>query len=317
MTTKPLSESLNPWLAELIQAGTAPLSACPDESRETIAAYGVNFEDDKAVLIPGFKCLSQSDLLASLPARWGQQWDIRFHAVAASTNTALVELASHQSIDGTVVTADLQVSGKGRRGRPWISPIGYGVAASVGFEPDMPAHGLMGLSLAVGVTVVRALAALGVQGVSLKWPNDVLCDGAKLAGILVEVARTDPLRVVIGIGVNVGNESLIGPTVDQPTSDLTAYPHITREKLLAGLLARLSDDLNVFEREGFAPFRRDWESLHEYQGASVTLLQGTQKFDGVVRGVGLEGQLELATQSGLREFVAGEVSLRPRNGVRT
>ncbi|CAN0584070.1 unnamed protein product, partial [Laminaria digitata] len=215
------------------------------------------------------------------------QWRINCLPFTASTNTTLIELAEQQSIAGAVVTADLQVSGKGRRGRPWVSPIGYGVAVSVGFEPDLPAHKLMGLSLVVGVSVAKSLSALGVPGARLKWPNDVLLGGAKLAGILVEVASTDPLKAVIGIGINVGNESLADPQVDQPTSNLKGYPHITRAQLVGSLLASLSLDLTSFEREGFGPFREEWESLHEYQGKSVTLFQADQEIHGVVRGVGL------------------------------
>lgn len=310
------SSAIVSWLEQLIEEGRAPLASCPEEFRESIAAYGAVVDGDSVRLANNFRCLTPKDINSAAASGLSSSWQIQCHPVVASTNTTLMHRAEKASIARSLLTADLQVSGKGRRGRQWVSPIGYGVAISLGYEPKLPAHKLMGLSLVVGVSVVTALQAQNVPDVTLKWPNDVLRGGAKLAGILVEVARTDPLRVVIGIGINVGNESLATPVVDQVTSDLTSHPDLTRAQLLGGLLDELAGDLASFEKGGFACFRDEWESLHEYQGKSVTLYQADQQIHGVVRGVGLDGQLELATESGLREFVAGEVSLRQRQAPR-
>lgn len=305
-------EQLQGWLERLIRDGVAAVAECPAAYRDNLAPFGVSVAGGSAGLASNFVSLNSGDILAQRLGDRRSKWNIECQAVAASTNTTLVQRAENASIAEVALTADLQVSGKGRRGRHWISPIGYGVAVSVGYEPSLPPQRLMGLSLVVGVSVVTALSARGVRGATLKWPNDVLLGGAKLAGILVEVARTEPLRVVIGVGVNVGNESLAAPEVDQPAANLAAYPGLSRAQLLASLLDTLESDLARFDSDGFPGFRDQWESIHEYQGKSVTLIQGSEEIDGVARGVGLDGQLELATPAGLREFVAGEVSLRPR-----
>lgn len=314
MTSESALTSLNSWFEDLIRAGTASVETCPAEFRQSLEGYGVQIDADTAVLSERFSPLAAGTILAGTMASRSIPWKISCLPVTASTNTVLMEAAALESISYSVVTADLQVSGRGRRGRQWLSPVGYGLSISVGFEPQIAAHKLMGLSLVIGVSVAKTLSALGVTGATLKWPNDVLLNGAKLVGILVEVASTDPLRVVIGIGINVGTESLSSPQVDQATADLASYPELTRSRLASNLLGILGQDLQVFEAEGFKAFRNAWEALHEYQGKPVTLHQADQTIDGVVRGVGLQGQLELATPDGLREFVAGEVSLRPVRG---
>ena len=174
---------------------------------------------------------------------------------------------------------------------------------------------MSGLSLAVGVAMMRTLGKLGVVGVGLKWPNDVLNDQGKLAGILIE-AQGDmlgPSVVVIGIGLNLRLPQEVAQRIDQPVSDLA---HVVaelpeRNQLLALLLQEMADMLGAFAQQGFTPLRAEWESYHVYQNRQVKMLlpDGTQ-VAGIVRGVTDEGALRVETKQGEQVFNAGEISLR-------
>jgi BirA family biotin operon repressor/biotin-[acetyl-CoA-carboxylase] ligase len=181
------------------------------------------------------------------------------------------------------------------------------------FESGLAA--LSGLSLAVGVAMMRALDKLGVTGVGLKWPNDILAPKGKLAGILIE-AQGDmlgPSAVVIGVGLNLRLPQTMVQRIDQAVSDLAhcvaAMPE--RNILLALLLQELADMLGVFAESGFAPLRAEWENYHVYQNKQVKMLlpDGTQAV-GVVLGVNDDGALRVETKQGAQIFHAGEISLR-------
>jgi BirA family biotin operon repressor/biotin-[acetyl-CoA-carboxylase] ligase len=186
---------------------------------------------------------------------------------------------------------------------------------------DCGLAGLSGLSLATGVALIRALHALGVSGVQLKWPNDVLGGGGKIAGILIE-AQGDmlgPSAVVIGIGLNLSLPQQVLKNIDQPVSDLS---HLTetlppRNLLLAALLRELATVLREFSASGFAALREEWESYHLYQNQPVQLfLPDTSTVQGVVRGVEADGALLVEVRSAvtgqpeMKIFHAGEISLR-------
>jgi BirA family biotin operon repressor/biotin-[acetyl-CoA-carboxylase] ligase len=175
--------------------------------------------------------------------------------------------------------------------------------------------GLSGLSLGVGVAMMRALCKMEVAGVGLKWPNDVLSERGKLAGTLIE-AQGDmlgPSAVVIGIGFNLQLPKMVSQRIDQPVSDLAQVMETLpeRNRLLALLLQELADMLAVFSIHGFRALRAEWESYHVYQGRQVRMLlpDGTQ-VGGIVHGVTDEGALRVETAQGVQVFNAGEISLR-------
>jgi BirA family biotin operon repressor/biotin-[acetyl-CoA-carboxylase] ligase len=156
---------------------------------------------------------------------------------------------------------------------------------------------------------------LDVEGVGLKWPNDVLNEQGKLAGILIE-AQGDmlgPSAVVIGIGMNLRLPPAVAQRIDQPVSDLAQAVTVLPERndLLALLLQELADMLSVFSLRGFAPLRAEWGSYHVYQNRQVKmLLPDNTQVTGVVRGVTEEGALCVETKQGMQIFNAGEISLR-------
>jgi BirA family biotin operon repressor/biotin-[acetyl-CoA-carboxylase] ligase len=163
--------------------------------------------------------------------------------------------------------------------------------------------------------MMRALRKLNVTGVGLKWPNDLLNDRGKIAGILIE-AQGDmlgPSLVVIGIGINLSLPQAVLQRIDQPVSDL-AYVLAElpeRNHLLAFILQELAEMLGEFAQQGFASLRSEWESYHFYQNRQVKMiLPNGAEVAGIVRGVTVDGALRVETPKGLQIFNAGEISLR-------
>jgi BirA family biotin operon repressor/biotin-[acetyl-CoA-carboxylase] ligase len=234
----------------------------------------------------------------------------------ASTNTALLERAAAGAPGGTVLAAEWQSDGRGRLGRAWHAGVGEALTFSLLWRFTRGAGALAGLSLAVGVAIARAVAAAGVSGVALKWPNDVLWRDGKLAGILTELAgdALGPTAAVIGIGLNVRLSQATRARIGQAAADLEtacgAAPD--RNGLLARLLIELGQTLQAFERDGFAPLRAEWQRLHALQGRRVTLAlpDGTRQ-TGSARGVAEDGSFLLETRAGIERFHSAEVSLRP------
>ncbi|HEX2826691.1 MAG TPA: biotin--[acetyl-CoA-carboxylase] ligase [Burkholderiales bacterium] len=232
-----------------------------------------------------------------------------------STNTELMQRAASGAASGSVLATEWQQSGRGRMGRAWQAGIGRALAFSVLWRYAQGASALSGLSLAVGVAVVRALRAIGAGDVELKWPNDVLWRGAKLAGILVELSgdTLGPSAVVVGIGVNVRLSAAMRARIDQPAADLESAcgGTLDRNAVLGAVLRELRDVLERFGVDGFAPLRPEWERYHAHQGKRVTVtLPGGATDSGVARGIAEDGALLFESGNALRRLHSGEISLR-------
>lgn len=238
-----------------------------------------------------------------------------------STNTLLMQRAQTGAPGATVIAAEWQSGGRGRQGRAWHAGIGGALTFSLLWRFAQGAGSLAGLSLAVGVALARALAKLGVAGAGLKWPNDVVWRGEKLAGILIEMQgdALGPSLAVIGIGVNVCLSAAIRSRIDQDVTDLESASGRTldRNEVLALLLEELWGVLEIFAREGFAPLRREWQHRHVHQDRAVTvILSDTRRDSGVARGVAEDGALLVETRAGMRRYHTGEISLRPTKPVK-
>lgn len=247
------------------------------------------------------------------PARaWLRQLDIV--PCIDSTNSALLSRAAQERIHGCVLATEAQVAGRGRRGRAWLSPFGRNLAVSIGLGSNRPPAEIGALSLVVGLAVRQALRRFGLVGVALKWPNDVLLNGRKVAGILIELVRAaPPVEVVVGIGVNVGCGAAVAARVDQAVADVAEQiERPCRNALLAALLDAVAAAAARFEAAGFAPFRAAWQAAHHHHGAAVTVaLPGPgATVSGTVVGVSRNGALRIDTGTGVREYAAGEVTLR-------
>lgn len=231
-----------------------------------------------------------------------------------STNAKAMSVAQGDGSHGYVCLAEFQSGGRGRRGRKWVSPYGQNIYLSIVAEFTAGAAALEGLSLAVGVSVAKGLSSCGIEGVQLKWPNDILAGDKKLAGILLEMTG-DPMgvcRVVIGIGVNVRASSEGMQEVDQPwvnASDLN--DNLSRNRLVAAMLDELMPMLVRFGGSGFSAYRQEWEALNAHRGKRVNLHGAAQGvISGEVVGVTDQGGLVLNCQGEERVFTGGEISLR-------
>ncbi|MGZ5698982.1 MAG: biotin--[acetyl-CoA-carboxylase] ligase, partial [Usitatibacter sp.] len=206
-------------------------------------------------------------------ARAGARLRLQVVDEIESTSTRLLELAAAGAASGTCLAAEWQSAGRGRRGRSWVSSLGGSLTFSLLWRFERGAGHLGGLSLAVGEVVARVLRECGVERVQVKWPNDVVSDFRKLAGILVETSgeMQGPSVAVIGIGVNYRLCESVLDRIDQPVTDVVqcSPAAASRSELLARLLASLARGLDAFERDGFAASREAWRAMHAYQGRRV------------------------------------------------
>jgi BirA family biotin operon repressor/biotin-[acetyl-CoA-carboxylase] ligase len=233
----------------------------------------------------------------------------------ASTNTELAERAKAGAAHGTVLSCEHQAAGRGRRGNDWVSAVGGSVAFSVLWRFSRGAGALAGLGLAVAVGAAEALEKLGVREVTLKWPNDLLYQGSKLGGILIETTgeASGPVAAIVGVGLNVRLDPAARERVGRPVTDLASCCSETpsRTAVLAGLLESIAPALELFARDGFAPFRQAWLRRHAWQGRRVVLVgTGRRVAEGEVVGIAEDGALELACERGVERFHSGELSLR-------
>jgi len=232
-----------------------------------------------------------------------------------STNSELLRRADCGAPDGTVIVADRQSAGRGRRGRQWLSAPAGGLTFSCLWRFGGPTTQLAGLSLAVGVALARGLENLGAEGIRLKWPNDVLLgrDGsfAKLAGILIELASDRRgTQAIIGIGLN-----LQSPTEElpQPAAGLAqALVHLPdRHVVLASVLVALAEVLETFAVDGFGGLKMEWQRRHAWQELAVQVLgDDAEPLVGVCLGAADDGALLLETAAGVQRILSGDLSLR-------
>ena len=268
----------------------------------------------------GYRLAEAYDFLdaAAVRAQLGaaaRDFQLELLDACASTNTLLLERARGGAPAGQVLACELQSAGRGRRGNSWESGLGGSLTFSLLWRFSQGAAGLAGLSLAAGVAVARALAAVNIEGVQLKWPNDLLHAGRKLGGILIELQgdAAGPCAAVIGIGLNLRLRSGVRDAIAQPVTDLAAIAKQVppRNRLLAANLIELAQVLEQFAAQGFAPLREEWTARHAHQGRLVTLSSGEGKsVAGRAAGVAEDGALLLETARGLERFVNGELSLR-------
>lgn len=233
-----------------------------------------------------------------------------------STNTLLTQEALAGAPHRSVLYADYQLAGRGRRGRSWQSPLGGGLTFSVLWRFERSMDQLSGLSIAVGLALARALAERCPLPIKLKWPNDVLAGYRKLAGILVEVQGelSGPSFAVIGVGINEHLPAQHRQEIDQAVVDLAEMGvDISRTELMHAVLAELARTMMQFEHEGIRPILNEWPHWHAHEGRAVSLrTPDGHQHTGTASGIDEAGNLLLTLASGeMRKFGAGEVSLRP------
>jgi BirA family biotin operon repressor/biotin-[acetyl-CoA-carboxylase] ligase len=257
----------------------------------------------------------------------------------ASAASALTAMDVHWELDSTsselqrrlatagdfsVVLAETQHAGRGRRGREWLSPPGMNIYLSCLKRFDAGFAALTGLSLAVGVIALRALEKLGIDGAGLKWPNDLLMasgkrsdgPGGKLGGILIELSGEyqGPCAAIIGIGLNLRLTPALREQAGQPVADLAGLGGgmpPDRNLLVATLITALVEGLREFERDGFAAFGTDYARYDLLRGQPLQLSGALEAFRGVGAGVDARGALQVRLDDGsIRRVDSADVTVR-------
>lgn len=273
----------------------------------------------KGYRIPaGAVLLDEHAIRSFLPESRADYWTWHLYQEIDSTNAEAQRLMAGRTPRPLACVSELQSAGRGRRGRAWLSPYAQNIYLSITEPFNTGAQGLEGLSLVVGIALAETLQSCGYEGVALKWPNDVLLDGKKLAGILIEIAGdlTSDCVVVIGVGVNVLMGRETGATIDQAWTSLlqaTRHGELNRNRLIAVFADRLLEAMTVFRAQGFKPFGAAWERHDAWFGQMVNVVSGNHVLSGRHLGVNERGALRLETPEGIVCANGGEVSLRKRD----
>lgn len=238
---------------------------------------------------------------------------LEIHPEIHSTNRHLMERLGGLC-SGHACLAERQTAGRGRRGREWVSPFARNIYLSLYWRFEMSPALLSGLGLAMGVVLIRSLRQLGIDDAKLKWPNDLLWRGRKLAGILLEMSGESggPYHVVIGVGMNV-NMADEGTAIDQPwvaLNQIAAQPQ-SRNHVAGLLLHHLLEGIQQFQMAGLESFLPEWQQADAYAGQEVAILLGDTTIIGQARGIDPSGAIIVEVDGALRRFHSGEVSLRP------
>lgn len=255
--------------------------------------------------------LDREVILAELSGETRRRVSLEVSGETVSTNSDIQSRWREGQKGILICLADSQSGGRGRQGRPWVSPRGKNIYISFGFTIARGFAGLDGLSLVAGLALARALRESGLEGAGLKWPNDIQVDGKKLAGVLIELQGEleGAVRVVVGLGVNVHMSD--AKEIDQPWTSLSASrPGIEwqRNLIVARLVEKLVQMVDEFEKEGFAPFRAEWQALDVLHGRPVLAVNG--ELAGIGDGISGDARYRVVTDREVALVGSGEISLR-------
>jgi BirA family transcriptional regulator, biotin operon repressor / biotin---[acetyl-CoA-carboxylase] ligase len=235
--------------------------------------------------------------------------------ITDSTNSQLMHKVSHGLVTepGSTLVAEAQTAGRGRRGKNWYSPFGASLYFSMYWRLEQGIQAAMGLSLVVGIALVRLLQQHYNVTAKIKWPNDVYVDDQKLAGILVELSGQAHAAcdVIVGVGLNICLPQQALNHIDQQYTDLTTVTNleINRNALVANLQQQLISMLRQFNQAGFASFTEEFNLHNQYRFKRVKLT-GSHEVTGTCLGVDQQGALLIETASGVQTYFGGELSLR-------
>ncbi|MDU7463668.1 MAG: bifunctional biotin--[acetyl-CoA-carboxylase] ligase/biotin operon repressor BirA [Haemophilus haemolyticus] len=256
-------------------------------------------DDQNYCLVPNLPLLNPQQISTTL-----FPYSIHYQPIISSTNEWILQNIPSLK-KGDLCIAEYQTAGRGRRGRQWLSPFAGQIMFSFYWAFD-PSKSIEGLSLVIGLAIAEVL------NVQVKWPNDILFDGRKLGGILVEIAnhKNGMLNLVIGVGINV---SLPKQTeISQPYAEVCEIvPDVERQTLLPKLIQHLYTRLNIFEKNGInTEFQQAWQSYNAFSNNEVNVLTEQGAISGIEQGIDERGYLKVLCGNKIQMFNGGEVSLR-------
>ncbi|MCP4333568.1 MAG: biotin--[acetyl-CoA-carboxylase] ligase [Gammaproteobacteria bacterium] len=230
-----------------------------------------------------------------------------------STNTDVLDYHTNHGRE-VVAVSETQSSGRGRRGREWLSPFACNIYCTVGIAKKIHASQQGLLSIVTGVALCRALRHVADAEVKLKWPNDVLCDGRKLGGILIESRPLDAQRLyfAIGFGINIFMNSDELAAIPQAVTSLdrVTSTRLDRSEVLIAVIESVIESIRVFDQAEVAELTSEFAQLDAFHGRRIEVVSAQNRITGINRGVAPDGQLRLETEHGIETHSAAEISLR-------
>jgi BirA family biotin operon repressor/biotin-[acetyl-CoA-carboxylase] ligase len=243
---------------------------------------------------------------------------LKVYPQLSSTNDYLLKIMKTTPHSGAICFAESQTHGRGRQGRQWISPFGANIYLSFSWVFENGFASLSGLSLVIGLAVVRALNQLGIHDIGLKWPNDIYWNHQKLGGILIEISgeSSGACTAVIGLGLNLYLPKTASHSIQQPWVDLEkiqADKPYSRHQLASALVTHLLPICASFQQKTFKHYTDEWQRYDCMQGKNVFVYRGEQCFQGTVIGVDEEGLFLLKNANGeTQRFASGEISFQKK-----
>lgn len=299
---------------------------------ETLRSYGLTVESDRG---KGYRMvdtiqLSDAKKIQSLLSDSFSIAVLKELSIDSTNTRALQLIQTAEQTLPFVLFADHQTAGRGRRGRKWLSPLGRSLYFTLAWQFDRSLAELSGLSLVVAIAIKETLEQQGIAGVELKWPNDLLADAKKLAGVLIELQgeASGPCAVVIGVGLNLSLSELsesLDDEITQPWIDLmqlstsldekegqasSGADPLDRNQLSADLINSIVSALSEFEEKGFAAFVERWRCADFLSGKSVEIEYGGQVIEGEYLGVLKDGSIQIKSGDAVQNVFGGEISVR-------
>lgn len=279
------------------------------------AGYEIEAQQNK-----GYRLMAAPDLMteAEIKSLMHTEWvakEVLYFDTIDSTNTKAQELAEKGYPSGTLVVADKQESGKGRRGRSWVSPSGTGIFMTLMIKPDINPNNASMLTLVAALAVAKAITSVTGEEALIKWPNDIVINGKKVCGILTEMnAQFDYINhIVVGIGINVHNESF-PEEISQMASSLmieAGGKRFHRAQIIAETMSYFEQYYDTFlETQDLSALVREYDELLVNRNKSVRVLDPKEPFDGKAMGITPKGELIVDTWESRKLVSSGEVSVR-------
>lgn len=279
------------------------------------AGYEIEAQQNK-----GYRLMAAPDLMteAEIKSLMHTDWvakEVLYFDTIDSTNTKAQELAEKGYPSGTLVVADKQESGKGRRGRSWVSPSGTGIFMTLMIKPDINPNNASMLTLVAALAVAKAITSVTGEEALIKWPNDIVINGKKVCGILTEMnAQFDYINhIVVGIGINVHNESF-PEEISQMASSLmieAGGKRFHRAQIIAETMSYFEQYYDTFlKTQDLSALVREYDKLLVNRNKSVRVLDPKEPFDGKAMGITPKGELIVDTWESRKLVSSGEVSVR-------
>ena len=282
---------------------------------ETLDRFGIPYRETDAMLELESKLTLIN--LDSIQRKIGKasglnDFEWQYQLVTESTNADALQLFESNQTP-CITLAEMQTSGRGRRGRQWLSPFAKNICCTIGMLKSLEACNPGLLSIVTGIALVQSLAKLGIEGVRLKWPNDLVYQNQKLGGILIEsrsIGQHDYF-FAIGFGINVTMNAEELAAIPQSATSLSLMTDgaVSRNAVLVEVIQQVVNAIDAFDRSSIPRMIENFHALDALRGQSISVQSGHESIDGLNLGINADGQLQLETGQGRQVFSAADISL--------